>query len=138
MTECTSCKGLGWRLRALEQGGVGPTPEETINKLQTEPDYQVITIIPIEPWIVMRLEVTLLANDVDNSSRATFKRMGLFYREDGIVKHQGTFWHTVDTTKSHAIMNIDYILTADSIVIRTRNAGSIATFWTGIVKKLVI
>ena len=134
MTECTSCKGLGWRLRALEMA----IADDIIEKLQTEPGYQDIKIIPIEPWIVMRLEVTLLANDINNSSRATFKRMGLFYREDGIVKHQGTFWHTVDTVKSHAIMNIDYILTADSVIIRTRNADDIATFWTGTVKKWVI
>ena len=138
MPACTDCRGLGYRLRELEQNGGGTIPEETIEKLQTEPGYQDIKVFPLAPWTVIRLEITLLASDVNNTSRATFKRVGLFYREVGGVQHQGSFWHTTDTVKSHGTMDVRYRLTSDSIVIQTKNAGSVATQWIGTVKKWVI
>jgi hypothetical protein len=138
MPACTDCRGLGYRLRELEQGGGGTNPEETIEKLQTEPDWQDIKILPIGPWTVMRLEITLLASDVNNTSRATFKRTGLFYREAGNALHQGSFWHTTDTTKSHGTMDTRYVLNGDSVTIQTKNAGSVATQWIGMVRKWII
>jgi hypothetical protein len=134
---CTTCNGLGYRLRELERGG-GGSDEDKFSKLQTDPGFQDLVTFVIAPWKVMRLEVAVLANSVDDLSRASFKRVGVFYIEAGQVKHQGSLWHATDTTKSHVTMDIDYVLNSDSITIRTKNAGVVATQWIGYAKKLLI
>lgn len=111
---------------------------DIINKLQTLPDYQDIQTFTIPEWTIVRIEITLVAKEGNNSNRATFKRVGLFYREAGSVKHQGTFWHTTDTIKSHVKMDIDYILTATDVTIRTRNAGNIDTMWSGFAARITV
>jgi hypothetical protein len=111
---------------------------DIINKLQNLPDYQNIQTFTIPEWTVVRIEVTLVAKEGNNSNRATFKRVGLFYRENGAVKHQGTFWHTADTSKSHVNMNVDYVFSGSDVIIRTRNAGNIDTMWSGFAARITI
>jgi len=111
---------------------------DIINKLQTLPNYQDIQTFTIPEWTVVRIEVTLVAKELNNTNRATFKRVGLFYREGGSVKLQGTFWHTVDTTKSHVNMDLGYVLGTSDVTIRTKNAGNIDTMWVGFVARVTV
>jgi len=96
--------------------------------------YQALRSYPVKEGSVVRFEITIAARQIDEANRATFKRIGLFYREGSSnLQHQGKLWHTMDTIKSDDNMDIKYNLSADRINIQVRNASNVPTRWSGYV-----
>lgn len=99
--------------------------------LITPSGYQNLRTYNVLEHRVMRFEITVVARQIDGIHKATFKRMGLFFRDAGTVLIQGQTWHATDTFKSNINMDIKYVLGASTLTIQVRNAGAIATRWNG-------
>lgn len=99
--------------------------------LITPAGYQNLRVYNIDDGRVWRFEVTLAARQTDGAQRATFKRMGLFYREGGNVQIHGPTWHATDTFKSDTNMDIRYVLGPTTITVQVKNAAAVSTRWNG-------
>lgn len=101
--------------------------------------FQNLRSYPIINNTVIRFEITVAARQLDGANRAMFRRVGLFYRQiGGPVQIQGTHWQTPETEKSSLGFGIKYLLGSSALVIQVKNAGNVATRWTGFVDLITV
>lgn len=107
--------------------------------LVTPSGYQTLRTYPVKDNSVIKFDITLTVRQTDGANRAIFKRSGLFFRESaGPVQLQGLQWQTLETVKSDENLNVKFLLGATDLVIQVRNAGNVATRWTGFVDKIEV
>ena len=90
-----------------------------------------------DPCVAM-VEFSATARAADGSSRATFKRSGLFYRQASNVQIQAPGWQSDLTLKSVAGYNVTYSLVVGDVNFNVKSPTSDSVRWTGYLRIQVI
>jgi len=94
---------------------------------------QVAFSIPINQNSAVKIEFHATGRVSDGSARASFKRIGLFYREASNVQIQ-RFWQTEFTEKSTPGFDVSYSMGVNEVTMYVKSSTATSTFWTGHVK----
>jgi hypothetical protein len=126
MSFCSTCEGLGTRLRNLENGSGGVWTLET-----NQNTFVPAVTVPVSDWSVLYFEFWAVCRAADGSGRAGFKRSGVIYKEGGTVLMQGPNWHTDFTSKSEKSYDVSFILGTSNITLGVIPAISGLVRWSG-------
>jgi hypothetical protein len=126
MSFCSTCEGLGTRLRNLENGSGGVWTLET-----NQNTFVTAVTVPVTDWSVLYFEFWAVCRSADSLNRAGFKRSGLVYKNGGAVLMQGPTWHTDFTSKSDKLYDVGFILGASDLTLGVIPATSDLVKWSG-------
>jgi hypothetical protein len=126
MSFCSTCEGLGTRLRNLENGSSGVWNVET-----NQNTFVPAVTFPVSDWSVLYFEFWAVFRSEDGLARGGFKRSGVVYKNDGTVLMQGPTWHTDFTSKSDKNYDVSFILGSNNITLGVISATSNTVRWSG-------
>lgn len=107
--------------------------QETYSLSTNAATPQVAFSIPINQNSAVKIEFHAVGRVADGSARASFKRIGLFYREASNVQAQ-RFWQTEFTEKSTPGFDVSYSMGVNEVTMYVKSSTATSTFWTGHVK----
>lgn len=107
--------------------------QETYSLSTNATTPQVAFSIPINQNSAVKIEFHATGRVSDGSARASFKRIGLFYREASNVQIQ-RFWQTEFTEKSTPGFDVSYSMGVNEVTMYVKSSTATSTYWTGHVK----
>lgn len=106
------------------------TGDTELNFTTTTNTYESFYALEIFPGQVANIQLSLAANRGGNEF-ATFQRNGMFKRvgASDVSLHLG--WHSIVTDKTQVGFNLQYLLTANFLILQAKSCASAATNWRG-------